>query len=145
MPHPELGKGLQARGDQFELCACERTHNGFASELLPPALCLTVVHDEIGVAQLTGRTEIEDMRRDAPIEDDGRVAQRAVGDRHWRATHHIIDDLVPDQDPQRIGAGVPADLEADHGLVGGSLLVLTDGFEDRMVDRRNAVLRRASR
>jgi hypothetical protein len=51
------------------------TDHCLAAELLPPGLGLPVVHDEIGVAQVAGRAELERRSLDAPVEDEGRVAE----------------------------------------------------------------------
>jgi hypothetical protein len=106
---------------------------------------MPVVHHEIGVAQLASRAEVEHLRRRAPIEHDGRVAQRAVSDSDRDAADDIVDDLVPDQDAQRVGARVPANLQSDHGIIGAEFPILGSGLEKRLVDGRDTVLRRASR
>ena len=48
---------------------------------------------------------------DAPVKDDGRIAQRAKGDRDRRIAQRVIGDLVPHQDLDRIGARLVADLD----------------------------------
>ena len=87
-----------------------------APELLPPRLGLPVVHDEIGVAQLAGRAEVERAPLDPAVERDRRVAERAEGDGDGEPAEFVVDDLVPDQDLQRVGARLAADRQLDHRL-----------------------------
>ena len=79
----------------------------------------------------------------AAVEHHRGVAQRAEGHRDGHAADHVVDDLVPGQDAQRIGADVVADREADDRLAVRQV-DLGDGLELRLVDRRNAVLARAA-
>ena len=113
-----------------------------AGELLPPALGLAVVHHEVGVAELAGGAEIQHRVAHPPVVDHGRVAEWAEGDRDRHTPHRVVDDLVPDQDLQWIGAVLAAEEHADHGLGIGEIVDLGSGREDRIVDRGNAVLGR---
>ena len=113
-----------------------------AGELLPPALGLAVVHHEVGVAQLAGGAEIQHRVAHPPVVDNGRVAERAEGNGDGNAARRVVDDLVPHQDLQRIGAVFAAQEHADHGLRVGEMVDLGSGREDRIVDRGNAVLGR---
>ncbi len=45
-------------------------NNAFSAELLPPAVGLPVVHHEVGVAQLAGRSEAQGPAGDTPVEHD---------------------------------------------------------------------------
>jgi hypothetical protein len=71
--------------------------DGFTRELLPPAFRLPVVHHEIRVPQLPGRSEIENAAIDHPLKRQRGVAQRAVGDDDGRAADGVVCNLVPDQ------------------------------------------------
>src|SRR5262249_14718278 len=68
------------------------TDDGLAGELLPPAFRLPVVHYEIRVAKLSGRSEIEKAAIDHPLEHQRRVAERAVGNDDGRVADHIVGD-----------------------------------------------------
>ncbi len=70
----ETLEGLDPRCDKRKLFPNQFPDNGFAEELLPPALGLAIVHDEIGVAQLPGRAEAQHPAIDAPIEHHRRVS-----------------------------------------------------------------------
>jgi len=80
----------------------------FACELLPPALRLPVVHDEIGVPQLAGGAEIQSRPVERPLEHQRRVAKRTIGHGNRRAADGVVDDLVPNEDSQRIGVRIVA-------------------------------------
>jgi hypothetical protein len=80
------------------------------------------------------------------IEDERRVAERAVGDRDRPAAERVVDDLVPHQDLERVGAGLATELDGQHRLAVGEPLLgvgLRGGLG--LVDRGDAVTRRAAR
>src|SRR5262249_13843326 len=60
-----------------EQCADDRV----STRLLPPALGLTIVHHEVGVAQSPGRAEAESPARNASVEHDRGIAEWAPGHR----------------------------------------------------------------
>ena len=103
-----------------------------------------VVHHQVRVAQLAGGTEVQHRIADPAVVDDRRIAERAEGHRDRDAPDRVVDDLVPDQNLERVGAVVIADEEADHGLGIGQILDLGGGGEERIVDRGNAVLGRTA-
>ena len=72
--------------------------NGLAGELLPPAHGLAIIHNEIGIAEKARGAEVQRFSGDAPVEDNGRIAERAIGDGDRPASHSVIDYFVPDQD-----------------------------------------------
>ena len=51
-----------------------------------------------------------------PVEHHRGIAQRAEGHRHRHPAHGVVDDLVPHQDSQGIGADVAVDCDGDHRL-----------------------------
>ena len=94
-PAAEIGEGFQPRRQGFQNRAGARADNRRAGELLPPAFALAVIHDEIRMAQLAGGAERQHLAADAPVENDGGVAQRAIGDRDRDLANRVIGDLVP--------------------------------------------------
>ena len=113
--------------------------------LLPPGLGLPVVHDQVAVVQPPGGAEIQHLVVEAPVEGDRGVAQRAERDRHRLVAELVVDDLVPGENLDRIGAHEPAGLDDRNRLAGLQPAV---GVGDRQVlrgvDRGNAVLGRAA-
>src|SRR5215207_1431893 len=124
----------------LETCAGELAHQRLAAELLPPRLRLAVVHHEIGVAQVAGRPEVEGLLIDASVEGDRRVAKRTEGDRDRHAPDDGVHDFMPDEDLDRVGAGVASHDELDHRLAILEEVGVLDEDEPRIVDRRDAVL-----
>ena len=47
------------------------------------------------MAQLAGGAERQHLAADAPVENDGGVAQRAIGDRDRDLANRVVGDLVP--------------------------------------------------
>jgi hypothetical protein len=76
----------------------------FAGKLLPPALGFSIVHHKVRVSQLSARAEFEHLTADGPLENDGSVAERTIGDHDRNAADNVVDDLVPDHDPEWIGS-----------------------------------------
>ena len=74
-----------------------------------------VVHDQVAVAEQAGGSEGECGVAQAAVEGDGGVAQRAVGDEHRDAADDVVDDLVPEDDLQGVGAHVAVDVEVHDG------------------------------
>jgi hypothetical protein len=142
---PEAFESLNAHRQHRQLPADQFADDGGAEILLPPALGLPVVHDEVRVAQLARGAEIENQAIDPAIESDRRVAQRAVGDGDRHIAHGIVDDLVPREDPQRVGPRLAGQGERDDRLGRREVYDLADRLEARRVDRRNAILGRAAR
>ena len=95
--------------------ACSPTRAG-AGELLPPRLGLPVVHDEIAQTKPPRRSEVEHHRVEAAVEDDRGVAERTERDRDRGAAQLVVRDLVPDEDLERVGAGLPAPFDRDDRL-----------------------------
>ena len=113
--------------------------------LLPPRFGLAVVHHEVAEAEVAGRPEVVQRAVHGALEDERRVAQRAEGHDDRHATQRVIGDLVPDQDGQRIGPRLAVDDQRDDRRIGRQpRLGVRDGFELRVVDRRDAVLGRTA-
>jgi hypothetical protein len=117
--------------------------DGVAARLLPPALGLAVVHEEVAETQPPGRAEVQHATVQRALEGDGRIAQRTEGDRQRQPAHRVVDDLVPGQDLQGIGADVVAHLHQHHRLLRLQPLVsLGGGHELGRVYGRDAILGR---
>ena len=103
-----------------------------------------VPHDEVSVAQIPANAEIEQLPVQVPIECDRRVTERTERDGHGLAAHNVVHDLVPDHDPQGIGASVISNDDLNDGLAG--LERPGRGFdrvELRLIEWRNLVTPRA--
>lgn len=80
-----------------------------------------------------------------PVENDGRIAQGAKGHGYRLIPHHIVDDFVPDQYLQRIGARVVLVLDDDYRLMGMEPWIgVLRRHEFGLVDGGNAVFRWAA-
>jgi len=111
-----------------------------AAELLPPRLRLAVVHHEIRIAQVARCAERQRAPLDAPVERDRRVAQWTERHRNRDACDHVVHDLVPGEDLERIRARPPRQREHDHGLARPQKADLGDPDEARTVERGDTVL-----
>ena len=136
--------GLQPGRQDCQALAGHGADDALAQELLPPAFRGAVVHHEIGIAQLARGAELQRHAVDAPVEDNGGVAERAIGHGHRDAADAVVDDLVPGQNAEGIGLGFAVNLEPDHRLPRAQISDRRDGLEFRIVDRRDAVLGRAA-
>ena len=136
----KVGPGDDRRGDLGEPGAGELADDSLAENLLPPAIGVPVVHDEVTVAEEAADAEGVDGVAHAAFEDDGGVAEGAEGDDDRISADDVVDYLVPGHDLEGIGTGVVADPEGDHGLpVGEPVWVVGHGSELGGVDRRDAV------
>jgi hypothetical protein len=147
----EAGKRFQPRWNEAEPLPAHGADDAFARELLPPALRLPVVHHEVRVSKLAGRSEIEGAAVQPAIENQRRVAERAVGHDDREAADGVVDDLVPDEDAHGIRASIAIDCERDDGLGGADRCAparrpsVNKLLEPRQVDGRNSVLARTAR
>ena len=108
--------GDDGGGDEVESLAGEFSDDGLAGELLPPGLGLPIPHDEVEVAQVACGAEVVDRAIEGPVEDDGGVAEGAVGDGDGDAGDDVVDDFVPNEEPEGVGASVVVDLEIEDGF-----------------------------
>ncbi len=93
------------------------------------------------MTEASGGAEVQQPTAVLPLEDQRRIAQRAVGDREGKPAHNVVDDLVPDQDLVGIGGCPTALLHDEHGLIVFEPAVcILDRNEPWSVDRRDAVL-----
>ena len=68
------------------------------------------------MADAPGIAEIQDAPAEAPVEHHAGIAQGAIGHQHRNAADGFVDDLVPQEDAQGIGAGIAIDDDTDHRL-----------------------------
>jgi hypothetical protein len=119
--------------------------DAFAAELLPPRFRLPVVHDEVGVAQVAGRAEAQRASLHPAVERDRGVAERAERDRNRNTADDVVDDLVPDQDLERVGAATAGERERDHRFLRPQEPHFGHAEEARTLERRDAILAGTSR
>ena len=132
-------------GKEAQLVTGILADDPFAGELLPPGLRLAIVHDQIAVAQPSGGAEIENLAVKVAVEGDAGVAQGAEGDRYRLTVYFVVDDLVPYEDAQRVGAGHITVAEHDHRVwVFQPLVAGCYGLKLRSVNRRDAVFGRTA-
>jgi hypothetical protein len=133
-------------------CAHEVCSSGNAVSVVPfsgplIASCFScdhsVVQQNVAVVEQPGDSEVQRLATRLGIEGDAGTAQRAVGDCHRRIAVAVIDDLVPVQDPYRIGTRDAAMDKAEHAVVRTQARGRRSD-ELRPVDRRDAVFRRAA-
>ena len=114
---PEVVPRDDGRGQADELPPRVLPDDAGAGELLPPRLGLPVVHDEVAEAKPPRRAEVEHHRVEAAVEDDRGVAEWAERHRDRGAAQLVVRDLVPDEDLERVGARLAAQLDRDDRLV----------------------------
>src|SRR5262249_26494310 len=93
------------------------SYNGQTNGLLPPRFSLPVVHQQVAVAQPPGGAEIQHPPVDRSLKSNRCIAERAEGDSDRYSSDRIIDDLVPDENLDGVGAYIVAHLEEDHWFV----------------------------
>ena len=113
--------------------------------MLPPAIALPVVHDQVAIAQETRHAEIERRLVHLARKHDAAIAERTIGNGDRLIRQPVIDDFMADQDAKRVGPGLAIKLDRDDRRlrlqpVAGN----GDGIEFRVIDRRDAVLIRAT-
>ena len=116
-----------------------------ARGLLPPGLCLPVVHNQVAEAQAAGSTKIQHPSIDCAFKSDASVAQRAKGHRDRGIPQSIVRDLVPHQNLDGVGARLGPDLDQNDRLL--RLQPLVRSLNARIlgvIDGRDAILWRAT-
>ena len=145
MGRHELLPRHQGGRNEVQLGTRQVADDGLSGDLLPPGLGLPVPHDEVAVAHLAAGAEVQHPSAHPPVEDDSRVAEGAVGDCDGHAAHLVVDYLVPYEDGQGVGPGVPVYLQAQDGLVLSHVLGSASHFHVlRVVDRGDLVAQRAA-
>ena len=108
--------------------------------LLPERMRRAVVHHQVAVAEQAGDAELEHLFADRALEGDRGVAERAERHRDGLAADHVVDDLVPGEDVERIPARVAVELDMDdRDRVDGDRGRFFDGLEARILDRGDAI------
>jgi len=69
----KLQHRLHSGWHQTKLVAAQGPNDGFAGELLPPALGLAIVHDEVGIAELTSCTKVKEAIGLRPLKNQPRI------------------------------------------------------------------------
>ena len=100
-------KGYDECRKDFKLPTSVLPYDALACELLPPCMGLPIIHYQVGVPQIAGYPEVQDIAVKSPIENNCRIAQRAEGCRHRHSTHNVVDNLMPRQNLQWIGFSIP--------------------------------------
>ena len=108
----------QLRRHDIQQRARMRADDALAGQLLPERLRHIVPHDQVAVAQQAADAEAQGVVADAPVEDDGAVAERAEGHGDRRIADDIVGDLMPRQNRQRIGARDTIDFQRDDWRAG---------------------------
>ena len=70
-------------GQIFELGPEQCADDRVSTKLLPPALGLTIVHHEVGVAQSARRAETQSPARNASVEHDRGIAEGGTRSPRW--------------------------------------------------------------
>src|SRR6516164_5030658 len=82
----ETAKRFQTGWNQTKFFPTHYAYDGVTSELLPPALSLTVIHNEIRISELAGRPEIEHAILNCALENEGGITKGAVGNHNGCAS-----------------------------------------------------------
>ena len=95
--------------------------------------------------QDAGHAEVECTVAESPVEGDGGVAQRAIRDRDRYVVETVVDDLMPNEDGQRISTDLALDVDhVDLLLVIQPLVAAGNVLEHRDVDGGNPILTRSA-
>src|SRR5262249_55774138 len=113
---PEAGPANDAGRQDGQLGPGQVADDGPADGLLPPGLGLAVIHDQVGLAKVARRAEVQYATGCAPVERDGRVAEWAEGDRDRHTPDSVIDYLVPDRDQHWISTALGPNRQRHQGL-----------------------------
>jgi hypothetical protein len=98
-----------------------------------------VVHHHVEVPDAPRVPEAEDRAVEAPVVDHARIAQRAIAHQHRHPADRVVDDLVPQQHAQRIGARIAVDHERQDRLERPHRRDRVRRLEDGRVDRGDGV------
>ena len=71
----KFGDTLQPGRQHFQFFAIQITDNRLSKKLLPPALGLPIIHNQIGISEIAGRAEIKDLVAQAAVENDPGIAE----------------------------------------------------------------------
>ena len=93
---------------------------------------MKVAKDWMREGRMTRRVPV--ITFDAPLKHNGGITQRAVGHGDRNIANDVIDDLVPHQDLQWIGAGIAVDVQRNDWLAVRQILLIGNRRKDRLVD-----------
>ena len=106
-----VGPGGDGQRQEVEVGASEVADDGFAGGLLPERLGQVIPHDHVANPQVGADAEAQGLVVDDPAKADGGITQRTVGGDDRLAADRVVDDFVPREDLQRLGAALAAVLE----------------------------------
>lgn len=106
---------------------------------------MPVIHNEVGIAQFSRGAEVQKLTVEPAVIDDGRVAQGTKRDADRHTANRIVDNLVPNQDAQRVGLRLTIDDQPNNRRCVHKFLFRGDLDEFVVVDRWNPVFRRTAR
>ena len=78
---------------------------------------MAVVHNQIGVAKVSGYPKLEQFAIQAPVESNRRIAQRAERNSHRHIANVVVNYLVPRENLEWICSSIAIEFQDDHRLV----------------------------
>jgi hypothetical protein len=93
--------------------SCDRSRLELTPEALGAVCVRAVVHQEVRLIQEAAHAELERLPRHAAVEHRDPFGQRVVRDDDRDPADGVVDDLVPDENAQRVRAWCAADDDAD--------------------------------
>ena len=98
-----------------------------------------VIHQDVTLIEHAGDTERAGFPANLAVEDHSGAAERAVGDEDGLAGDGFVNDFVPDENAERIGAGGFAMAEAKDQVVIAHEIGFPRGDILRVIDAGNPV------
>ncbi len=136
-----IGPGGVRQWHQLQLLALERPADRLAQQLRPKRLGRAVVEQHVAVVEQARDAERCALACHPCAEGHARAAQRAIGDGDEFAAEAVVDDLMPVEDANGVGAHHAAACQAEHAVLADQTR-LHCADEARAVDGRDAVARR---
>ncbi len=114
---PPISPGHRLRWIEFEAFSGQLSDDGDAADLLPKSSGEAIIHEKVRTVELTRNAELRVFSLHFALVHDGAATERSVGDEQMFAFKRLVDDLMPDENLERIGAILAIDLNADHQTV----------------------------
>ena len=92
------------------------TDHALAANFLPPAFGLTVVHEQIALAQRTGGAEVQHLSVYGPPVHEGGVAERSIRDYNRFAAYRVVYQLVLNHNLDGVPPCLAVDVHHLHGF-----------------------------
>ncbi len=100
---------------------------------------MPVEHEDIAVVEQSGNPEIEKLIPDLTLKN-GRAGTKRAIDYHDRLTaNRIVNDLVPDQNPEGIRPSLTAVVESQNNIIVFQIADCRYGRKPGGINRRNPV------